>query len=53
MKELKEYLERKNITAYKFAKDNGFSPQNVLNWAKGTNKPKLEYYLQILQIIKN
>lgn len=53
MIELKNYLEKNNITAYKFAKDNDFVHASVLNWTNGKNKPKLEHYLKIIKIINN
>jgi len=50
---LKQHLKENGITAYRFAKDNGFSAQTVGHWLNGKCEPQLKNYHKLNQILCN
>jgi DNA-binding XRE family transcriptional regulator len=52
MKEhLTTYLKTHQMNYSTFAKLNGFSPQNIEQWAKGKNEPSMKNYIKLMKIL--
>jgi DNA-binding transcriptional regulator YiaG len=49
--QLSNYLKVNNHNYSTFAKEFGFSPQNIQQWATGSNSPSMKNYLKLIKII--
>ena len=50
---LTAYLKAKNITLYRFCKDNGFNWQTAKHWINGTSLPSYENAKKLEEILKD
>jgi DNA-binding transcriptional regulator YiaG len=50
-KELNTYLKTHQMNYSTFAKEFGFSPQQIRCWSLGENEPNLKNYLKLMKIL--
>lgn len=46
-KKFKQFLEERNITAYKVSKDTGIAQSTLSDWKTGKSKPKVDKLIKI------